>query len=179
MEKPRFTIDTEYTRHAITEMWRVQYRKKFILLKIVGFLLLFLCSFIVAGSLLGYFAIQFSMLFLTALIGLIGAFAAFCPHYLMLFINRGKIKRHIGKRHAELYDDALLTTSRNGKETRKPWVLLKNLSESKEYYFLDFGGFFSILSKDGFSEEESAALHEFLSERKPEPKKKRFFTPRT
>lgn len=177
MERPRFTIDTEYTRHSITEMWRVQYRKKFIFFQIVGIVLLFFCSFVILGSLLGFFSIAFSTLLLTALFGLIGALSAFCPHYLMLFLNRRRIERHIGKRHAELYDDALLTTARNGKETRKPWVLLKNLSESREYYFLDFGSFFSILSKEDFSGQDADALHDFLYARKP-PKKRHVFPQR-
>lgn len=166
MSEPCFTIDTEYTRHALTEMWRVLYRRKFIFFKVLG-AALFLCSaFAIIGGLFASFSLSFSTLLLLVLICVLGLLSAFCPQYLMLAINRTRLSRHLGPRHIELYEDALCSTGISGKVTRVPWILLRSFAESREYFFLDFGPFFSILSKEGLSEQHQEDLRLFLKEHK-------------
>lgn len=167
MQGPLFVIDTEYSRHALTEMWRVLYVRKFLFFKIVGGLLFLISTLTAFGCAFGFFQVQPSMLILLLLIGFIGFLAAFFPQQLMLLVNRKKLARHAGRRHAELYGDALLSTGKNGNVTRLPWLLLKAAAESREYFFLDFGSFFSILSKEGLEDGQEEALRLFLRQQAP------------
>lgn len=167
MSNPRFVIDTEYTRHALTESWRVLYRKKFLFFKIVG-AALFICSaFSVLAALTGTFQLSFSSFLLLVLICATGAVCALFPQYLMLAINRKKLSKHLGSRHIELYEDGLYSTGTDGKVTHMPWVLLKSFAESREYFFLDFGTFFSILSKEGLDEPALQELRSLVKEQLP------------
>lgn len=167
MQEPLFVIDTEYTRHALTEMWRILYRRKFWFFKIVGGLLFLSSAFTALGCLSGFFRVQPSMLALLLLIGFIGFLAGFFPQQLMLLVNRKKLARHMGNRHVELHSDALLSTGTNGTVTRMPWLLLKAAAESRDYFFLDFGGFFSILSKHALEDSQVEPLRLFLSRQAP------------
>lgn len=174
MSEPRFVVDTEYTRHALTELWRVLYRRKFLFFKVVGGVLFACSAFSVAASLSGAFPMSFSTLLLLVLICALGAVYACFPQYLMLALNRSKLAKHLGPRHAELYDDVLCSTGANGKTTRMPWALLKSFAESREYFFLDFGTFFSILSKEGLEAQQLQDMRSFVTERvQPRSSRKR------